>query len=146
MSQEQKKPPERRERGIDDTSLQAREQIPPQPGKPFNSKTWRKNQVRIKKNRFQFHFKNKGYILKNFWLNNFGILNFVGSESESEESDSEDSGEDSDHRRRDSSYSEESDEEERGHNEEYAYPEEHDKRYFNVKSHKKNEKKFCRYR
>eukprot|EP00105_Crassostrea_gigas_P038198 XP_019922346.1 PREDICTED: dynein heavy chain 6, axonemal [Crassostrea gigas] len=51
-----------------------------------------------------------------------------GSESESEESDSEDSGEDSDHRRRDSSYSEESDEEERGHNEEYAYPEEHDKR------------------
>lgn len=51
-----------------------------------------------------------------------------GSESESEESDSEDSGEDSDHRRRDSSYSEESDDEERGHNEEYAYPEEHDKR------------------
>lgn len=68
----------------------------------------------------------------------FGILNFAGSESESEESDSEDSGEDSDHRRRDSSYSEESDDEERGHNEEYAYPEEHDKRYFIARSHKKN--------
>lgn len=68
----------------------------------------------------------------------FGILNFAGSESESEESDSEDSGEDSDHRRRDSSYSEESDDEERGQNEEYAYPEEHDKRYFIVRSRKKN--------
>lgn len=70
--------------------------------------------------------------------NMFGILNFAGSESESEESDSEDSGEDSDHRRRDSSYSEESDDEERGQNEEYAYPEEHDKRYFIVRSRKKN--------
>lgn len=68
----------------------------------------------------------------------FSIFNFAGSESESEESDSEDSGEDSDHRRRDSSYSEESDDEEQGHNEEYAYPEEHDKRYFIVRSRKKN--------
>lgn len=84
--------------------------------------------------------------MKNFWLNNFGILNFVGSEFEFEESDFEDSGEDFDYRRRDSFYSEELDDEERGYNEEYVYLEEYDKRYFNVKSYKKNEKKFCRYR
>lgn len=73
-------------------------------------------------------------------------MNFVGSEFEFEESDFEDSGEDFDYRRRDSFYSEELDEEERGYNEEYVYLEEYDKRYFNVKSYKKNEKKFCRYR
>lgn len=83
--------------------------------------------------------------MKNFWLNNFGILNFVGSEFEFEESDFEDSGEDFDYRRRDSFYSEELDEEEWGYNEEYVYLEEYDKRYFNVKSYKKNEKNFCRY-
>lgn len=73
-------------------------------------------------------------------------MNFVGSEFEFEESDFEDSGEDFDYRRRDSSYSEELDDEERGYNEEYVYLEEYDKRYFNVKSYKKIEKKFCRYR
>lgn len=73
-------------------------------------------------------------------------MNFVGSEFEFEESDFEDSGEDFDYRRRDSFYSEELDEEERGYNEEYVYLEEYDKRYFNVKSYKKNEKNFCRYR
>lgn len=83
--------------------------------------------------------------MKNFWLNNFGILNFVGSEFEFEESDFEDSGEDFDYRRRDSFYSEELDDEEWGYNEEYVYLEEYDKRYFNVKSYKKNEKNFCRY-
>lgn len=84
--------------------------------------------------------------MKNFWLNKFGILNFVGSEFEFEESDFEDSGEDFDYRRRDSFYSEELDDEEWGYNEEYVYLEEYDKRYFNVKSYKKNEKNFCYYR